>query len=55
MPKEGFKTVTLPKSVYNNFFSVYEKQKDLLKMDGVFSFAAFLTFKINQILKTEDN
>jgi len=55
MPKEGFKSVTLPKSVYNNFFSVYDKQKDLLKMDGVFSFAGFITFKINQILKKEEN
>lgn len=53
MPGEGFKSITLSDTVYDNFYAHYEKNKEEVKMQGVFSFAGFITLKLNEILTKE--
>ena len=53
MPKAGFKSVTFSQSVYDNFHILYEKRKKKLELQGIFSFAGFVTFKLNEILTNE--
>lgn len=43
MPKVGFKSITLPETVYNTMKKDYESKKLKLQSDGVFSFAAYMT------------
>lgn len=53
MPKIGYKSITIPQSVYDTFQTFYEKQKEPLKLQGIFSFTAFITFKLYKLLKSE--
>lgn len=53
MPGEGFKSITVSETVYDNFHAKYEKVKEEIKMRGIFSFSAFVTFKLNEILTKE--
>ena len=53
MPKEGFKSITISERIYDNFRTHYEKQKEKVEMQGVFSFSAFVTLKLNEILTKE--
>lgn len=54
MPRGGFKSITLSESVYDNFYTHYEKNKEKVKMKGVFSFSGFITLKLNEILTKEE-
>lgn len=44
MPAKGFKSLTLPDKVYDTLFSKYEKEKDAVKLKGIFSFSAYVTW-----------
>jgi len=44
MPKPGFKSLTIPESVYNNIKKDYESQKQLLKKQGIFGLGGYLAY-----------
>jgi len=55
MPGEGFKSITVSDSVYDNFFKLWQKQKDEMNMKGVTSFSGFVTHKLSILLKKEND
>ena len=53
MPKPGFKTVTLSEAVYDKFNQTYQKNKDELTMKGVNSFAGYVTYLLEDVMKKD--
>ena len=51
MAKPGFKSITVAECVYDKFYSVYDSQKDELKIKGVNSFSAYIVYSLEQALK----
>lgn len=50
MPAKGFKSLTLPDLVYDTLFARYTKEKNLMKLNGIFSFSAYVTWLLNSKL-----
>jgi len=53
MPKPGFKSITISETVYEKFFSVYEKSKESLTMKGINSFAGYVTYMLEQNMQKD--
>ena len=53
MPPAGYKSITIPESVYDKFQKQYEKEKHLVESKGVFSFSGYMTYRFNLGLKNE--
>ena len=53
MPKPGFKSITISETVYEKFYSVYEKSKDNLTMKGINSFAGYITYMLEQNMQKD--
>ena len=53
MPKPGFKSITISETVYEKFFEVYKKNKDNLTMKGVNSFAGYVTYLLEDVMKKD--
>jgi len=53
MPNPGFKTVTLSEAVYDKFNQTYQKIKDELTMKGVYSFAGYVTYLLEDVMKKD--
>jgi len=53
MPKPGFRSITITKTIYDRFHTIYQNQKEELEMKGISSFTGFITFKLYEILKEE--
>ena len=53
MPKPGFKSITISETVYEKFYSVYEKSKDSLTMKGINSFAGYITYMLEQNMQKD--
>ncbi len=51
MPKAGFKSITISEIVYNRFYTVYIKNRDKLMMKGVNSFAGYITYMLEDLMK----
>ena len=43
MPKDGFKSITIPTEVYDDFFNIYIANKHALRRLGVNSLSSFIT------------
>ena len=50
MPVEGYKSLTLPDVVYDTLFERYKKEKSLMKLKGIFSFSAYVTWLLDSEL-----
>ena len=53
MPKPGFKSITISEVVYDKFNQVYQKNKDELTMKGVNSFAGYVTYLLEDVMKKD--
>lgn len=53
MPKAGFKSITVSGAVYDAFYKVYENSKDDLTMNGVNSFAGYVTSMLQDMMREE--
>ena len=53
MPKTGFKSFTISEVVYDKFNQVYQKNKDDLTMKGVNSFAGYVTYLLEDVMKKD--
>ena len=53
MPKPGFKSITISEAVYDKFNQVYQKNKDELTMKGVNSFAGYVTYLLEDVMKKD--
>ena len=53
MPKPGFKSITISETVYEKFYSVYEKSKESLTMKGINSFAGYVTYLLEQMIQKD--
>ena len=53
MPKPGFKSITISEAVYDKFNQVYQKNKDDLTMKGVNSFAGYVTYLLEDVMKKD--
>jgi len=51
MPKPGFKSITISEAVYDKFNQTYQKNKDELTMKGVNSFAGYVTYLLEDVMK----
>jgi len=51
MPKAGFKTITVTDLVYDTFEKIYLDNREEYAMKGINSFAAYITDKIETIMK----
>lgn len=51
MPKAGFKTITVTETVYDVFYQTWLKCKDELAAKDVTSFAAYITYLIEEIME----
>lgn len=54
MPKNGFRSITVSGTVYENFFKLWVKQKNKMNMQGVTSFSGFVTHELSIILKKQN-
>tara|TARA_B100000029_G_scaffold31644_2_gene30146 strand:- start:2697 stop:2870 length:174 start_codon:yes stop_codon:yes gene_type:complete len=48
MPKPGFKTITVPADQYIIWKKEYQKKRKELRLEGIFSFSAFICRKITK-------
>ena len=55
MPKPGFKSITISEAVYDKFNQTYQKNKDELTMKGVNSFAGYVTYLLEDVMKKDKN
>lgn len=53
MPKAGFKSITVAETVYDNFYDVYNLNKKDLRMNGIYSFAAYVTDLLEQSTRNQ--
>ena len=53
MPKPGFKSITISEAVYDKFNQVYQKNKGELTMKGVNSFAGYVTYLLEDVMKKD--
>lgn len=53
MPKPGFRSITIAEDVYERFYDEYEKGKPNLRRKGVNSFAAFVTYMIEERMRDD--
>jgi len=53
MPKPGFKSITISEVVYDKFNQVYQKNRDELTMKGVNSFAGYVTYLLEDVMKKD--
>ena len=53
MPKPGFKSITISEAVYDKFNQTYQKNKDELTMKGVNSFAGYVTYLLEDVMKKD--
>ena len=54
MPKDGFKSITVSEEVYNRFHDVYRKNKQELAMNGINSFAGYITFMMEDLMQKDE-
>jgi len=53
MPKPGFNTVTLSEAENDNLNQPNQKNKDELTMKGVNSFAGYVTYLLEDVMKKD--
>ena len=53
MPKPGFKSITISEAVYDKFNQTYQKNRDELTMNGVNSFAGYVTYLLEDVMKKD--
>ena len=53
MPKPGFKSITISEAVYDKFNQTYQKNKGELTMKGVNSFAGYVTYLLEDVMKKD--
>jgi len=53
MPKPGFKSITISEAVYDKFNQAYLKNKNTLTMKGVNSFAGYVTYLLEDVMKKD--
>ena len=53
MPIPGFKSITISEAVYDKFNQTYQKNKDELTMKGVNSFAGYVTYLLEDVMKKD--
>lgn len=53
MPKAGFKSITVSESVYERFYSSYQKKKDELSMKGINSFSGYVTYMLEEMMQKD--
>ena len=53
MPKPGFKSITISEAVYDKFNQTYQNNKDELTMKGVNSFAGYVTYLLEDVMKKD--
>ena len=53
MPKPGFKSITISEVVYDKFNQTFQKNKDELAMKGVNSFAGYVTYMLEDVMKKD--
>jgi len=51
MTTQGFKTITVPDYIYDEYKETYKKIKKELRHVGVNSFTAYITYQIRQLLQ----
>ena len=54
MPKSGFKSITVSETVYEKFHQVYQQSKHELEMKGVNSFAGYVTYMLETMMKKDE-
>ena len=54
MPKNGYKSITIKDSIYDNFEKIYKKNKQkLLSERGITSFAGYMTWILAKLMKKD--
>lgn len=53
MPRGGFKSLTVRKSLYDRYYAQWLKVKDEMNMIGVSSFSGYITYIMQEILKED--
>ena len=53
MPKEGFKSITVSETVYDQFQDVYQKNKEELRTRGVNSFSGYVTYMLEEMMQKD--
>ncbi len=48
MPKPGFKSITVSEVIYEKYYTIYEKNKEQLKIKGIESFSGYITNVLNK-------
>lgn len=51
MPKSGFKSFSLKEGIYDEFFSKYVKNKEILELKGIHSFSGYIAYILNSAIK----
>ena len=51
VPREGYKSITVPESVFNHFMKEWKKRKEELRVKGVRSFSGFVTMLLTELLE----
>ena len=54
MPKNGFKSITVNDRVYDKFYQIFFDQKEKLAMKGVNSFAGYVTFCLEEMMRKDE-
>lgn len=51
MPKSGFKSITVKEEIYDDLYGTYKKLKPNLPKIGINSFAGFIQFTFEKLIK----
>ena len=54
MPKSGFKSITVNEIIYDKFYQIFFDQKEKLAMKGVNSFAGYVTFCLEEMMRKDE-
>ena len=55
MPEKGYKSITVKKEVYDYLMQEYQSQKrDWLVRQGISSFTGYVTYRLNELMKQDE-
>ena len=48
MPKEGWKSITVRDSIYDHYYSKYQKHQAELELEGITAFAGYISLLLSK-------
>jgi predicted CopG family antitoxin len=54
LPREGYKSITVPDDVYNYYRKFWEKDRERYRLQGVRSFSGFVSKLLNELIEIRE-